>query len=591
MRSADDLRRLLQHLDGRGYRSYRELRGAWALPGVELHVDHVQGDPFAAPSQLRLRVAAERAALPPELFANRIRRIALEDVLAREARTRISGVGRAVHGSGASGRIRVDAGGQQVLERSAARVNAQWAELRLRAGLPAAGRRILGREALRLLCEELPDLALHSLCWQHLPGEAARRFVASVENQEHVRAQLGALGLVAFVGDGSILPRESGASDAPMAREDATAFRAPDALRVSIAVPHPDEGPTGAGASWTGMGIPEGVTLVVGGGYHGKSTLLRAIERCVHPHVPGDGRERVVSAPGLVKVRAEDGRRIEQVDIRAFVGELPGGRGTAAFSSDDASGSTSQAAGIAEAIEAGATGLLLDEDTSATNLLVRDARMQALVAKRDEPITPFVERVRELHTRLGVSTLLVMGGCGDYFDVADHVIALRGFEPFECTAEARQIAASAPSGRRREALRALETPRERVPLAASFDASRGRRAVRIDARGRDRLLFGDQEIDLRGVEQILDPSQTRAIGYALHLAATQLLHDDPTLRELLERIEAWLASEGLDALEPFHRPGTHPGELARPRRLEIAAAINRLRTLRVRQRRGEARGR
>ncbi len=584
MRSADELRKLLQRLDGRGYRAYGELRGAWALPGVELHVDHVQGDPFAAPSKLRLRVAAERAALPSELFAGRVRRIALQDLLARQARGRISSPGRSARGSGASGRIRIDAGGQEVLERSAAVVSADWAELRVRVGLPAAGRRILGREAERLLCEELPDLALHSTCWENLPGEATRRFVASVENQEHVRSRLGALGLVAFVGDGSILPRESGASDAPMARRDATAFRSPDALRVSIAVPHPDEGPTGAGASWTGMGVPEGVTLVVGGGYHGKSTLLRAIERCVFPHVPGDGRERVVSAPGLVKVRAEDGRRVEQVDIRAFVGELPGGRGTAAFSSDDASGSTSQAASIAEAIEAGATGLLLDEDTSATNLLVRDARMQALVAKRDEPITPFLERVRELHSRLGVSTLLVMGGCGDYFDVADRVIAMRGFEPFECTAEAREIAASAPSARRHEAGHPLEAPRCRIPLARSFDASRGRRDVRIDARGRDALLFGSEEIDLRGVEQIVDPSQTRAIGYALHRAATQLLDGEPSLRELLERLETWLASEGLDALDPFHRPGTHPGELARPRGLEIAAAINRLRTLRVEQR-------
>jgi predicted ABC-class ATPase len=374
-----------------------------------------------------------------------------------------------------------------------------------------------------------------------------------------------------------------------LAREHATPFRSPASLRVEVDVPHPDEGPTGAGWRWTGMGIPVGVTLVVGGGYHGKSTLLRAIERGVHPHVPGDGRERVVSAPGLVKVRAEEGRRVEQVDIRAFVGTLPGGRGTGAFSSDDASGSTSQAASIAEAIEAGATGLLLDEDSSATNLLLRDARMQALVAKQHEPITPFVERVRELYAHLGVSTFLVMGGSGDAFDVADRVIAMRAFEAFEVTADARAIAAASPTGRRREATRALVAPQARVPLAASFDASRGRRDVRIDARGRDTLLFGREEIDLRGVEQLVDASQTRAIGYAMLRIAGMLRDgdDDATLGELLARLDGELESEGLDRLDPHHRPGAHPGELARPRGFEIAAAINRLRSLRVRQRRGD----
>jgi predicted ABC-class ATPase len=587
MRGADELRSLLERLDGRGYRAYAELRGCWALPGVELHVDHVQGDPFASPSKLRLRVAADEAALPPELFANRVRRIALQDFLARAARAQIAAEERSARGSGSSGHLRVDAGGQEVLERSAALVAAQWAELRLRAGLPAAGRRILGREATRLLCEDLPRLALHSLCWEQLPGDELRRFIASVENQEDLRARLGAIGLVAFVGDGSILPRASGASDAPMALEDAKPFRSPASLRIEVDVLHPDEGPTGSGARWTGMGIPEGVTLVVGGGYHGKSTLLRAIERCVFPHVPGDGRERVVSAPDLVKVQAEDGRRVERVDIRAFVGALPGGRETDSFSSDDASGSTSQAASIAEAVEAGATGLLLDEDTSATNLLVRDARMQALVAKRDEPITPFVERVRELHSRLGVSTLLVMGGSGDYLEAADHVIAMRCFEAFEVTAEARAIAAGAPTGRRREATEPLAAPLARVPLAASFDASRGRHDVRIDARGRDTLLFGREEIDLRGVAQIVDASQTRAIGYAILRTARKLQQRDANLRELLATLDAELASEGLDGLDPRHPPGTHPGELARPRALEIAAAINRLRTFRVRQRRGE----
>jgi predicted ABC-class ATPase len=586
--NAEDLRLVLRRIDGRGYKAYRDVRGAWGLGRVTVHVDHVQGDPFAAPSRLRLRVPADVAGFPAELFEGPVRRLALEDFLARAAARAAAGGAR--RGSGKSGAIFVDAGPQQVIERTAAVVTPDFVELRLQAGLPAAGRRVLGREAEALLCHDLPDLADAALLWQSLDPEEVRRFVECVENQEHLRALLPERGLIAFVGDGAILPRESGASDRPLRSDDAVPFRAPDSLRVALPLRNPVDTPEGRRESVSGMGIRRGVTLIVGGGYHGKSTLLHALERAVHPHVPGDGREWVVSDRGLAKIRAEDGRRVEQVDISAFIGDLPRGRSTACFSSDDASGSTSHAANIVEAVEAGATGLLLDEDTSATNFMVRDARMQALVHKDHEPITPFVERVRELHERLGVSTVLVMGGCGDYFEKADTVITLRAFEPSESTEEARRVAADHPSGRRVEATSPLDAVTERVPEAGSFDPSRGRREVKIDAKARDRLLYGNEAIDLRCVEQLVELSQTRAVGHAIHLAASRWMDGEATLREVIERLEAHFDAEGLDALDPFHRPGQHPGNFARPRGLEVGAGINRLRTLRMRQRRGPGEG-
>jgi len=301
--------------------------------------------------------------------------------------------------------------------------------------------------------------------------------------------------------------------------------------------------------------------------------------------VPGDGREWVVSAADLVKIRAEDGRRVEGVDIGAFIGDLPGGRSTRAFASDDASGSTSQAANIVEAVEAGSSGLLLDEDTSATNFMVRDARMQALVHRQHEPITPFLDRVRELYDTWGVSTVLVMGGCGDYFEVADTVILMREYLPRDATREAREIAAEYASGRRPEAPAPLPPVTQRVPQPGSFDASRGRRDVKIDAKSLDLILYGRDPIDLRGVEQLVDPSQTRAIGYAIHLATERFMDGEATLREVLDALDELFEREGLDGLDPFHRPGRHPGNFARPRRFEIAAAINRLRTVHMRQRR------
>ena len=579
----DDLRRILARIDGRGYNAYRELAGRYTFDDFNLHIDHVQGDPFAAPSRLRVRVLQHVARLPAELSGNTVRRVALEDFLARQIERAIRRTSQGRRGTGTSGLFAVDAGAQEVLERTAMLVTPDWVEARLEAGLPAAGRTVLGRQAQAMLCDELPQIVEAGLLWRNLPQREAEAFVACVENQEHLRSRLHALGLVAFVADGAILPRASGASDEPLPREQAVPFRSPESLRVTIPLPNPMSGLDGPPGSITGMGIPRGITLIVGGGYHGKSTLLRALERGVYPHIPGDGREYVVASRDAAKIRAEDGRRVEQVDLSAFIGNLPYGRSTTAFSTDDASGSTSQAANIVEALEVGTTVLLLDEDTSATNLMTRDARMQALVHKEHEPITPFLDRVRELYETFGVSSILVMGGSGDYFDVADHVIMLRDFLPHEVTAEAKEVVRAYPMQRRVEAPAPISGITERIPLAASFDPSRGRREVKIDAKARDLILFGRDRIDLRQVEQLVDISQTRAIGYVMHLATQRFMDGKATLRDVLAAVEEFLDRQGLDALDPFRRQDQHPGRFARPRPYEIAAAINRLRTVRMRQ--------
>jgi predicted ABC-class ATPase len=461
-------------------------------------------------------------------------------------------------------------------------VTGDWIEARIQVGLPAAGRTVLGRQAETLLCSELPRIVDLALVWTNLGPDLQKEIrdhVDCVENQVHIRNQLDGLGLIAFVADGAVLPRESGASDRPL-KHQAIPFRSPESLRVRISLPHPL---SDSSESIAGMGIPRGVTLIVGGGYHGKSTLLKALERGIYPHIPGDGREYVVTRGDAVKIRAEDGRRVEQVDISPFITDLPYDRSTTAFSTDDASGSTSQAANIIEALEIGATVLLLDEDTSATNFMVRDSRMQSLVQKAHEPITPFLDRVRELSEKLGISTILVMGGCGDYFETADTVIMMRDYLPQEVTREAREIAERQPSGRAVETSRALTAPTPRIPLSRSFDPSRGRRDVKIDVKALDLILYGRERIDLRGVEQIVDMSQTQAIGHAIHLAAGRFMDGKATLSAVVDEVEALLDREGLDLLDPFHRREHHPGTYALPRKHEIAAAINRLRTVRMHQ--------
>jgi predicted ABC-class ATPase len=584
MPSIDELRQILNRIDGRSYNAYHEIRGSFTLREFTLFVDHVQGDPFAAPSKLRLRVDQTSAQLPKDLYDNPVRRLAFEDFLTRRvhraARKDAKSRGER-RGSGKSGVVLVDVGGQEVLKRTATVLTPEWVEVRLEVGLPANGRRILGSEAEKLLCNQLLAIAKASLVQP--PVNEARYFINCVENQEAIRNRLPSLGLIAFVGDGSHLPRESGASERPLAGENTVAFEAPESLRVKIDLLHPIKIGGSVCRSIEGLGVRKGVTLIVGGGYHGKSTLLDAIERAVYPHIPGDGREWVISDRGLIKIRAEDGRRVEKVNIDAFIRNLPQGRSTTAFESEDASGSTSQAASLVEALEAGGSGLLLDEDTSATNFMVRDTRMQALIQKEHEPITPFVERVRELHETLAVSTVLVMGGCGDYFETADTVIALRDFLPLDVTEEAKAIAANASSSRQKEAVNPLGEIARRIPVGGSIDASRGHRQVSIRASSLDRIEFGREEIDLRGVEQIVDTSQTRAIASAIYFAATRLIDGHRTLRDVLDELDELFDNRGLDELDPFYRAGRHPGNYARPRRFEIAAAINRLRSLRMRQ--------
>ncbi|MGD8984094.1 MAG: ABC-ATPase domain-containing protein [Desulfobacteraceae bacterium] len=580
MNRVEELRRTLSRIDGRGYKAYKDLEGSYDFGRFSLHVDHVQGDPFAAPSKIRVRVPMKHAALPLSLFSHRVRQMALEDFLARKVQRAIYRVSERGRGSGKSGLIDIDAGDQEVLERTACKVTFDWVEARIYVGLPAAGRRILGREAEKILCDQIPKIAEQGLVRENLSLEQAKAFADCVENQEFIRGQLHELGLIAFVADGAVLPRKSGNSQRPLSQKEAVPFESPDTLRVSFDLPNPVPGRSSASHRIRGMGIPQGVTLIVGGGYHGKSTLLQALERGVYPHIPGDGREYVVTCGDAVKIRAEDGRRIEQVDISPFITNLPRGLHTKGFCTENASGSTSQAANIVEALEMDAQVLLLDEDTSATNFMVRDVRMQALVNKAFEPITPFIERVQEIYDRFGVSTVLVMGGCGDYFEVADTVIMMREYLPQDVTAEARRIAEEHFTGRRMESRPSLKWQLSRTPAPDSFDPSRGRKRVKVDAKARDQILFGTHMIDMRGVEQLVDFSQTRAVGLAIHLATSRFMDGERPLKEILDQLDAHLDANGLDLLDPFHLSQRHPGSLARPRKFEIASAINRLRAAR-----------
>lgn len=565
----DELRKTFARIDGKGYKAYKDIRGFYRFPDYKLAIDYVQGDPFASPSKIRIIIDRKRTKVHSASLQTKKRKIATEDEITRTVARALREEAPGSMGTGKSGLIAIDRPGQEVLERTAVTMNEEQITLCLSVGLPARGRKVLGKQAEALFYRYLPQILKRSVF--SLDAGKLEKVQQLADNQEAIRTYLRKHGYVAFVADGSILPRESGISDRPLKRGNVIPFRTPDDLAVEIEVPH--------GQPIRGMGIRKGITLIVGGGYHGKSTLLQAIERGVYDHIEGDGREYVLTDPTAFKIRAEDGRQVTKVDISPFINNLPFGKDTKTFTSENASGSTSQAANIIEALESGAKTLLIDEDTSATNFMIRDSRMQALVASEKEPITPFLDKVKQLYRDYGVSTILVMGGSGDYFDVADCVIMMEQYLPYHVTEKAREIAESYNLRRKEEGGETFGRVNERRPAPGSLNPRKGKKE-KVTARGLKTIQFGATMIELDQVEQLVDESQTRAIGEILHdMERKNLLQKNWTFRQLLDEVEMRLEKDGLASFTL--RPNEHPGELARPRRLEIAAALNRLRTLKI----------
>lgn len=570
MSNREKLRQLLLQLDDKSYKAYKDIKGRYHFSDFTLIVDRVQGDPFASPSHVRVQLSQAVADFPKTLYQSRSREIALRDYLTRQFDL-VAREFSSHRGTGNSGRIAIMSVGQSVIERTAAFINDELVEVRFVVGLPARGRRISGRQAAEMLCEDIPEIVDQALKYDSLDAIEIKQHVETVEDADWLRQQLSERDLVAFIADDAILPRRSGVDDRPL-EDNALPFQSPETLRETFNCPNRGE--------VTGMGIPAGITLIVGGGYHGKSTVLRSLEVGVYNHIPGDGREFVVTQASAVKIRAEDGRSIASVDISPFINQLPQGRSTRQFSTANASGSTSQAANIIEALEANTQLLLVDEDTAATNFMIRDHRMQQLIAKDKEPITPFIDKIRQLYTDYGVSTIVVMGGSGDYFDVADTVIAMDNFQPYDVTEKARAIAKQYQTERIPEGGKEFGEIAPRIPLPESIDPSRGSRDVKLKVRDVDEVVFGKEEIDLAAVEQIVEKGQLRAIAEAIVYAKRHYINGRNTVTEVLNRMMADLESQGLDLL------GNLPeGDLVLFRRFELAAALNRLRTLQVRDHR------
>lgn len=562
MQTAMDLRNKLKSIDHRGYPAYKELRGQYDFRDYVLSIDHVQGDPFAAPSRLSVRVRKDKAGFPAELFNTAAKRITLQDHLTRLFGRWVSGGSFQAKGSGKSGLMSVSRCGQQVLERTALRVDDGNIILRFEAGFPANGRTINARELEKMLFDILPECVRKSLYYASIDQMKLKQAICLCEDQQYIRERLSELKLCAFIADGSILPRESGVSEKPM--KGAVAFRFPDSLKVTLKLPNRGE--------VTGMGIPKGITLFVGGGYHGKSTILQALQNGVYNHIAGDGRELVITDGSAFKLRAEDGRSITGVDISPFIKNLPNGKDTVHFSTEDASGSTSQAANLMEALESGSRLILIDEDTSATNFMVRDQLMAKVITSGEEPITPFISRVRGMYEELGVSSVIVAGSSGAYFHVADTVIQMKEYVPIDITQRAKDAAKDYAGELGEKGFPSYNDKRCPKPDMALKKDDR----IKIRTSGTSELSLSKENVELRYLEQLKDQEQTAALAYLLKYAELKLMDGKKSLRQMGDMLEEQLSKGGLESL--FER-GEVSAQLARPRKQEIMACINRYRRL------------
>ena len=623
MKQSADLKRLLTSIDHKSYPAYKDVRGAYDFNTYILSIDHVQGDPFASPSKVSIQVRHAKAGFPAELFDTPWKKTALEDYLLRCFSREIGRLSFKAKGSGKSGLIATSRPGQEVLSRTACEIGRNEITARFEVGFPAFGRTINSGELIRIFFDFLPGCVENVFFYRRQNNSEIKKRITLADDQQFIRNELKRLDLVSFVADGSILPRETGVSDRPM--KGSVAFHSPDSLRITLNLP--GHGPI------SGMAIHRGITLIVGGGYHGKSTLLKALESGVYNHIPGDGREYVITDETAVKLRAEDGRSINHVDISLFIRDLPNKKDTTCFSTADASGSTSQTAAVIESIEAGTRAFLIDEDTSATNFMLRDDLMQRIVSRDKEPITPFIERARDLYKQAGISTVLVAGSSGAYFFIADTIIQMDAYRPFDitemvknaCEQEASKPAIQAPGFKLPTAGRKLAaggTGRAVGAMALDFGDSRaeaggesqeegensgrsgrfgnrgssasdagrfergrgGRREAdrnsdrntRIKVRVHDKHSFqvAKEPVDLRFVEQLADSEQTAALAQMVRYCLEKGLLERCTVQETVATL---LKAYEADGLSVFSDASYAAMGLAMPRVQEIYACLNRFR--------------
>lgn len=565
----------IRSLDGKNYGLYKSLADkTWDFGDFSLEFLHVQGDPYAPASRVMIKSSLQMLGYPSEWGNSFERRLALADFLLR----RMSNVVKEKYPDRDAAVI-FDVPGPEMLVRSSLWIDNGELRACLQVKLPGEGRKIQAESAAEILTMVLPDLVSASLY-----NDGAKRsegvpagLLASykvIADRKAILSELDVRGLCAFVPDGAILPRASGMSNAPL--ETAIPFEAPEGLAVTLDV---------NGQRVRGMGIPKGITVITGGAFHGKSTLLQALTSAVYPHIPGDGREGIVVDESALRVGVEDGRSVRGTDLSLFVRDLPGGVSTKSFTTSCASGSTSEAANLLEAMEVGARTFLIDEDSSAVNFLIRDVRVRKLLGDEREPLIPLTDRIREIcygsessECSARVSFILVAGACGDYLDLADHIIVMANYKA-EYVKGAKALQ---PDGGRK-ALSPFEMPKIRTfveyvyPLKDSVrPTSSVERQVKVKLSGDSVVQIGFLLSDTSRLVTLFDREQRLGAGFILlNLCQNALSNGDSmqgkSIVEAIQDVCGKIMNVGFRNL-----PQGLSREMSLPRPVDIALALFRL---------------
>ncbi len=570
MKTFTELEPLLMSINRKSYPAYKELKGNYIFPDFQLNIEHVQGDPFASPSRVSVYLKKVQADFPEAYYESKHKRIALQDYLIRKFANVVNQYAFQAKGSGKSGLIRVSRCGQEVLERSALGITNGELLVRFEVGFPANGRTINALELKKIFFEYLPSIVRKTLYYKNCKKDELKTVIELAEDQQYIREELKKRDLVTFVANDSILPRESGVSKRPMRK--CIRFQSPETMEVEMDLPNH--------GMIRGMGISKGITLIVGGGYHGKSTLLKAIEQGIYNHIAGDGREYVITCEDAVKVRAEDGRSITHVNISPFINDLPNKKDTRDFSTEDASGSTSQAANVVEAVQAGSKLLLIDEDTCATNFMVRDQLMQKIVSGNKEPITPFTQQAREMYERLDVSVVMVAGSSGAYFYIADHIIQMDNYRVVDITKHVKNVIEKEEISEDKESrisVTELMNPSIKPRILKSEVVEKKHGQIKIKQFGNSGFSIGKTEVDLKYLEQLTDIEQTTTLGHCLKMLVVEMEKKPQNLDVLVDNLWKKIQLKGFSVL--FEEKYL-PVDLAQVRKIDIYMCVNRYRGLR-----------
>jgi predicted ABC-class ATPase len=572
MKDRKEFYNLLAEIDGQPFSEYEKLLGDFDFARFVVKFPRLDVSAGADDPVFTVRVPQSIAELPGHLFDSPIRRTALEDLLTRNLAGQAAKIARFNESGLARRNVLVAEPGQKILPRTSVIVTKEYVEACLRIALPYKVFRTEGAEDPRLVdaemarkvfFEDLPEIISSGLLCCNLNLSETEHFVDTMEDADRVRQTLPTLGMVSFVGEGSLLARQW-QSDEPDFEKIAL-FEVDEDAQTEVEVPN--------AGSLKGLGVPAGLTVVVGDLANGRKDFMDAVAAGVYNHVPGDGREHVVTVSDAVQVAVDYGRSIQEVNLTPFCTEADG-CDPSSYSTSSADAFLSQAAATIEALEVGARVLVVDEHSSAPAFLTTDARVSQLLG--ETPRASLAQRARQMVDELGVS--IVVGGenlVAEYIPVADTVLKVEDYQVTDITDKAKALNLEVPPEAPAVNLESM-LARSRWIMPSSIDASVGRLDQVIDAIDEATIQFGRSTIELDGVQQVADDSQLLTIGLLLYYAKLRYMQEGYPLREMLDMIDRDLSSEGLGTISRDPR-----GDLARPRRYELAAALNRLRTFRV----------